>query len=123
MEQLTVVTHTTGECAVLALVGELDVTNADEVEETVRVAWQDPPSYLVFDLSGLTFMDSAGVRVLVRARRRATEHGGTVVLAGLTPSVSRIIEITGLDQVFTIRATLDEALPAGSVSDGDHSSL
>jgi anti-anti-sigma factor len=119
VEQLTVLTHTAGECMVLALVGELDVTNADEVEEAVRIAWQDPSSYLVFDLSGLMFMDSAGVRVLVRTRRRATEHAGTVVLAGPTSSVSRIIEITGLDQVFTVKATLDEALPAGSISDGD----
>lgn len=119
VEQLTVVTHTAGECVVLTLSGELDATNAAEADEAVRIAWQDPPSYLVFDLSRLVFMDSTGVRVLVRARRRATEHEGTIVLAGLTPSVSRIIELTGLNQVFTIHATLEQALPAGSVSDGD----
>jgi anti-anti-sigma factor len=111
VEQLTVVTHTAGECVILRLAGELDVTNAAEAEEAVRVAWQDSPSHLVFDLSRLTFMDSTGVRVLVRARRMATEHQGTIALAGLTPSVSRIIEVTGLDQVIAVHATLDEAFP------------
>jgi anti-anti-sigma factor len=118
VEQLTVVTHTAGECVVLTLTGELDVTNAAEAEEAVRVAWQDSPSHLVFDLSRLTFMDSTGVRVLVRARRLATERHGTIALAGLTPSVSRIIEVTGLNQAFAIHATLDEALPACSLSNG-----
>lgn len=116
MEQLTVVTHTAGECAILTLAGELDVTNAAEAEEAVRVAWQDSPSRLVFDLTRLTFMDSTGVRVLVRARRRATQSGATVVLAGLTPSVSRIMEVTGLSRAFPIHVTLDEALLAGSLS-------
>jgi anti-sigma B factor antagonist len=111
-EQLTVGTRSAGECVVLTLAGELDVTNAAEAEEAVRVTWRDPPSYLVFDLSRLAFMDSTGVRVLVRARRRAAEHEATVALAGLTPSVSRIIELTGLNQAFAIHATVDEALPS-----------
>jgi anti-sigma B factor antagonist len=116
VEQLTVVTHTVGECVVLTLTGELDVTNADQAEEAVRVAWQESPSRLVFDLSRLTFMDSTGVRVLVRARRWATRHGATVVLTGLTPSVARIMEVTGLNRAFAIHATLDEALPDGSMT-------
>lgn len=116
VEQLTVVTHTAGECVILTLAGELDVTNAAQAEEAVRVVWQGSPSRLVFDLSGLTFMDSTGVRVLVRARRRATEHRRSVALAGLTPSVSRIIEVTGLNQAFAIHATVDEAVPGRSMS-------
>jgi anti-sigma B factor antagonist len=117
-EQLTVVTHTAGECVILTLAGELDVTNADEAEEAVGVAWQGSPSSLVFDLSRLTFMDSTGVRVLIRARRRATERQGIVALTGLTPSVSRIVELTGLNQAFAIHPTLDAALLALSASDG-----
>ena len=116
-EQLTVVTNTAGECVIVTLAGELDVTNAAEAEEAVRFAWQDSPSCLVFDLSRLTFMDSTGVRVLVRARRRATEHRGVIVLAGLTPSVARILELTGLDQAFAVHPTLDAALLALSVGE------
>jgi anti-sigma B factor antagonist len=115
-EQLTVVTHTAGECAVLTLTGELDVTNAAEAEEAVRLAWRDSPSCLVFDLTRLTFMDSTGVRVLVRARRRAAERNEAVMLVGLTPSVARIMEVTGLNRAFPIHATLEEALPAGALS-------
>jgi anti-sigma B factor antagonist len=111
-ERLTVVTHTAGECVIVTFAGELDVTNAAETEEAVRGAWQNPASHVVFDLTHLTFMDSAGVRVLVRARRQAAEHGLTLVLAAPTPSVARILEITGVDQAFAVHATVEEALPA-----------
>jgi anti-sigma B factor antagonist len=111
-ERLTVVTDTAGQCRILALAGELDFTNAAQVGEAVEAAWDASVPYLVFDLSRLTFMDSAGVRIFVRVRRQAAEHRRTVALAGLTPSVSRIIELTGLNQAFAIHATVDEALPS-----------
>ncbi|MDN3354389.1 STAS domain-containing protein [Actinomadura sp. DC4] len=120
VEQLTVGTRTAGETVVLTFAGELDVTNAGQAEEAVRAAQAEHQwDSLVFDLSGLTFMDSTGVRVLVRAHRLAAQRGGTIALAGLTPSVSRIMEVTGLDRAFAIHATLGEALPAHSLSNGD----
>jgi anti-sigma B factor antagonist len=113
-EQLTVATHTAGPCVIVALDGDLDVTNAPVAEEAVRAAWEDPHSHMVFDLTRLAFMDSTGVRVLVRARRQAGEHGATIALAGLTPSVSRIVHLTGLNRAFAVHATLGEALAAHS---------
>lgn len=109
-ERLTVVTETAGQRMILTLAGELDFTNAAQLEEAVNAAWDAPAPYLVFDLSRLTFMDSAGVRIFVRIRRQAAEQRRTVALAGLTPSVSRILEITGLSRAFAVHPTLDDAL-------------
>jgi anti-anti-sigma factor len=111
-ERLTVVTHTSGECVIVTFAGELDVTNAAEAEQAMRRAWQGQVSHVVFDLTRLTFMDSAGVRILVRARRQAAEHRLSIALAGPTPSVARILELTGVDQAFAVHASVDEALIA-----------
>jgi anti-anti-sigma factor len=115
-ERLTIATCTTGPCVVLTFDGELDVTNAEKAEETV-LACVDVRDRMIFDLSGLGFMDSTGVRVLVRARRWLLERSGTLALAGLTPSVSRIMHVTGLHRAFAIHETLDQALADDSADE------
>lgn len=107
---LDVATRTAGECLIVKLQGELDVTNAATAGQAISDAAEVPHTRLIFDLTGLAFMDSTGIRVLVRAHRMAGERGASVALVGPTPSVSRIIDITGLNRAFTIHATLDEVL-------------
>lgn len=111
-ERLTVVTRSDGPSVILVFEGELDVTSAAEAEEAVRRACADAPDRMILDLTRLAFMDSTGVRVLVRARRRLAERGAAIVLAGLSPSVSRIMHITGLNRAFVIHDTIEEALAA-----------
>jgi anti-sigma B factor antagonist len=112
MEGLTITTRAAGRCLIVTLRGELDVTNAAMAEQAVSEASVDSYAHLLFDLSELAFMDSTGIRVLIRARRRAGEQDATVALTGLTRSVSRIVDITGLDRAFAIYGSLEEALAA-----------
>ncbi len=109
-ERFTVAARATGPCVILTFAGELDVTTAEEAEKAVRAASETPHSHLVLDLTRLAFMDSTGVRVLVRAHRQSTDLRATISLAGLTPRVSRIVKLTGLDRAFKIHPSLDEAL-------------
>jgi anti-sigma B factor antagonist len=111
-DRLTVVTRSDGPRVILAFAGELDVTSAAGAEEAMLLACADVSDRMILDLTDLAFMDSTGVRVLVRARRRLAERGAAIELAGLTPSVSRIIHITGLDRAFVIHGTIEEALAA-----------
>ncbi len=111
-ERLTAEVGATGSCVVVTFAGELDVTTAEEAEKAVQIASELPHTHMVLDLTRLLFMDSTGVRVLVRARRRATDLQATISLAGLTPSVSRIVELTGMDRAFAIHTSLDEAFAA-----------
>ncbi|CAO0835498.1 Anti-sigma factor antagonist OS=Streptomyces microflavus OX=1919 GN=arsI PE=3 SV=1 [Streptomyces microflavus] len=67
-------------------------------------------SRLVVDCSRLDFCDSTGLNVLLGARLKAEAVGGGVHLAGMLPVVARVFEITGADAVFTVHATLEEAL-------------
>lgn len=84
--------------AVLRVSGQLDISNADELEQALARAAATRPRMLVFELSGLEFMDSAGISVLVRARSEV----GDVRLRKPSAIVRRLIEITGLEGILQI---------------------
>jgi len=64
------------------------------------------------DLGRVDFIDSTGLGVLVGALNRARELGGNLQLICAQERVLKLLRITGLDQVFTVRSTLEEALAA-----------
>jgi anti-sigma B factor antagonist len=72
--------------------GDLDMSNADALKETVASVTADHPEKLIIDFSGLRFMDSAGIAVLVDAAHKV----GSVQLRDPSPAVRRVVEITGL---------------------------
>lgn len=69
-----------------------------------------PPSAVLLDLEGLSFIDSSGLAALVAAFKAATEAGGTLKLARLAPQVAQVFSLTRLDRVFEISAGSEEAL-------------
>jgi anti-sigma B factor antagonist len=92
---LTFETTVTGDVAVVALQGELDVAGAGLLEhELDRILADHEPSALVLDLSGLEFMDSTGLRLVVLADQRAREEGRTFALVRGRGDVHRVFEIT-----------------------------
>jgi anti-anti-sigma factor len=99
-----------GRSAVFAPAGELDHHTADLLSEPLNAALDAGINRLVIDCSGLEFCDSTGLNVLLSARLRADAAGGAVHLAAMRPTVARVFEITGADTVFTVHATLDQAL-------------
>lgn len=62
-----------------------------------------PSAELVIDLTDTSFLDSNGIRVLIRALNRQDEGGGSLVLNKPRASVFRVLELCGLDDRFTIR--------------------
>jgi anti-anti-sigma factor len=95
--------------------GELDLTNAHEVEEQLEGLSATNGASLVLDLNKLLFIDSAALHVLFRtARRLGREHFGLVLEP--TAAVARTLDIVGIDEVATVAASAD-ALPA-SLSPG-----
>ncbi len=65
---------------------------------------------LVVDLSGVTFIDSTALGVLIGGVRRVRDAGGAMTLVVTSRAVERVLSITGLDRVFTIHATRAAAL-------------
>lgn len=93
---------TRGEGEVVVLVrGEIDVASAPWLWERLVEAIPDTKR-LVLDLRETEFIDSTGLSVFVRALRRLRGDGGELILRSPRPGIRKILDITGLDQVFTI---------------------
>jgi anti-sigma B factor antagonist len=88
---------------------EIDVANSGQFRLALLSAAAQGPT-IVVDLSRTEFCDSSGLSVLVRALRRARSEGGELRLVVSTHAVRRIIAVTGVGTIFSIFASLDEAL-------------
>lgn len=96
---------------VVSLAGELDLYNAHEVREALLECCAEEPDRLVVDLSGVTFIDSTALGVLIEARTRMTNRSGFLLAApGL--ETRRALEISGLDRHFAVHDSLDAAIAA-----------
>jgi anti-sigma B factor antagonist len=101
--------------SVLALTGELDLAAAPAVRSHVVALTGAGVTRLVIDLSGVDFLDSAGLGVLVGARKRvrqADEVAGEVRLVVPEPRLRRLLTLTGLDLVFPLFDERAEAVAA-----------
>ncbi|MGI5211424.1 STAS domain-containing protein [Plantactinospora sp. CA-290183] len=107
---LTVRTEQRGEMAVVSVGGELDMATAPQLQDQITDLLEKGQTRLVFDLSDLTFCDSTGLSVFVRARNSADEAGGVVRLAAPRRGVLRILEVSGLVEVLQTYPTVDEAV-------------
>lgn len=92
----------TGEGRVLraALSGEVDHHNARAMmEELSRQIDLALPRSLTLDLGGVTFMDSSGIAVLLRAYRRLGELGGTVKVVNIPTQAGKVLRAAGVDRI------------------------
>lgn len=84
--------------AVLALEGELDVASATDAYKRMLHLDLRRGGLLVLDLSGLTFMDSTGIRVILQAEQYARMHDAELVVVRPSDAVMRVLELVGLDE-------------------------
>ncbi|HEY2428824.1 MAG TPA: STAS domain-containing protein [Acidimicrobiales bacterium] len=95
---------------VLPLEGDIDLASAPALRARLAEATQDPPARVVLDMSQLDFIDSTGLGVLVGTLRRVRGGGGDVRIGGARPGIERVFSVTGLDRVFHLFPTVDEAV-------------
>jgi len=94
------------------LEGELDIATTPALRERLLSVFSPAVRLIVIDLSGVSFCDVSALAVLVATQRRAGGLGITVRLAAPSSQMAKLLRVTGLDQCFTICATVDDALPA-----------
>ncbi|MDK3257938.1 STAS domain-containing protein [Blastococcus capsensis] len=80
----------------LTVTGEVDCSSAPEVRAVLDQLVDAAPTEIVVDLTGVTFLDSAGLSTLAAAHRRALAAGGRLRLLAATRAVIRPLQITGL---------------------------
>jgi anti-sigma B factor antagonist len=95
---------------VVSVEGEIDSFTAPALEQELEWVLGDGASNAVVDLAGVGFIDSTGLRVLLKALPSFTKRGGKLVLVSDDRRVLRTLEITGLDRTFVVEARLSEAI-------------
>ena len=95
---------------VITVTGEVDSFTAPALEQELEWVLGAGASNAVVDLAGVGFIDSTGLRVLLKALPRFTKRGGKLVLVSDDRRVLRTLEITGLDRKFALEPRLSDAI-------------
>lgn len=101
-EPMTVTTSRTDDIAVVALAGELDLHSSELLSAIVDDALDGTARVVEIDAGDLTFADSAGLRALLSAREAAEQHGVVLRLSSISPALGRLLDMTGLRDVFEV---------------------
>jgi anti-sigma B factor antagonist len=107
---MSIKTYLHGQIGLIELSGRFDAHATPALK-----TWQDqpdPPANVVVDLSGVTFIDSTALAVLVSGMKRCRQRGGDLHLCGLQQPVRIIFELTKLDRAFEIFPSSAEAISA-----------
>jgi len=104
LEPFGVEASRTNGTATVAVRGEVDLYTASGLWDAIDAAIAEEPHELIVDLSDVTFLDSTGLNVLVRAHKRLQPVSGSVIVRGARPQVSMALEITKLNKVVAVEA-------------------
>jgi len=88
--------------------GDVDTSVAETFRDMMLSVMRRHSPSLLLDLSGVSFMDCAGLRALLMTRRLVAMRGGSVCLIAESPAVHRIIDLLGVRDVFPVRERLAE---------------
>jgi len=95
---------------VLDLRGEIDVSTAPELRRRLTALAEDRCPLVVANLIQVTFVDSTALGVLVSAVKQFRSDGGDLRLVVTQPHITKVLEVTGLDNVFRVFASTAEAV-------------
>jgi anti-sigma B factor antagonist len=91
------------------VVGEADVTNCDALREVLEAEVAKQPRTMIIDLSGLRFMDSSALHVILRVNRSMDRQGGVLALAAPREPVAKMLRLTAADQLIPVYPSVSEA--------------
>jgi anti-sigma B factor antagonist len=110
--------HLESGASVVSVVGEVDLATARTLEQALLGAGEDPARGVIADLTGCGFLDSRGLVALIPTRARLERSDRPLQLVMSNPSVLRVFELTGLDELFEIYPSLGAAIDGDGNGDG-----
>ncbi|HZC71211.1 MAG TPA: STAS domain-containing protein [Jatrophihabitans sp.] len=99
-----------GNVPIVAVSGEVDVYSAPALKDKITELIGAGQHSLIVDLGNVAFLDSTGLGVLVEARTATAEAGGLLPLVCTQDRILKLFTITGLDGVFSIHASVSDAV-------------
>lgn len=94
---------------IMELSGEADATSASQLRNILDAEARKQPRAVIIDLSGLRFLDSTALHVILRADRELRLQGCVLALAGPRDPVAKVLKLTATDQLITIYPSVSEA--------------
>ena len=100
---MRIITHDDGRCLTVRLMGELDHAAAQTVMPGIEDAVEEYlPRRCVLDLTGVSFMDSSGIAVILKTDRLLRQTGGVLALSGVPGQVRRVLDVAGLTKIVPV---------------------
>jgi len=90
--------------------GRIDTESANKMDEALQAAISAGKAKMVMDMSKVTYISSAGLRILASVQMKNRENGGDLKMAGLNERVMRVFRIIGFDMFFSIHDTVEKAI-------------
>ena len=105
-------TNREGGILIASTEGRVDGTNAREFDDALQAAISERDSALIMDLEALSYISSAGLRVLLTVAKTLQKRDGKFVVCSLSDPIKEVFEISGFDQIIPVHASQPEALTA-----------
>jgi anti-anti-sigma factor len=106
---MEIVEQKSGNVLTLALQGRLDGMTSKGVEQKILALIEGGERRLALDLSGLEYVSSIGLRVLMLAAKRLKAVGGKLAICGLKPAIKKVFDIAGFGSILRIVPTRQDA--------------
>jgi len=110
--QISISTRQSNDHFVVVVSGEVDVFTSEELDAALSSAIEEGNHNLVVDLSGVEFLDSTGLGVLVKALKRVREHDGSLAVVATEDRITKVFRITGLDSAIGLHDSVESAVKA-----------
>jgi len=95
---------------VLHLRGRLDASSSIDLEQKLGSLSRQPARRLVLEISGLDYISSAGLRLVLMAAKQLRTVNGTLAMVGMQPQVKTVFELAGVQEFYRAYPTLAEAV-------------
>ena len=105
-------TERQGGAMIAKAVGRIDGANAREFENALHATLGENDKALILDMQSLSYVSSAGLRVILMAAKMLQRRGGKFVVCSLSDSINEVFEISGFNRIIPTHATRSEALAA-----------
>lgn len=100
---MNLVTEQVGDTLVVGVPGHINSGNAAELEAELMLQLEQRPARFVLDLADLSYISSAGLRVVLILAKKVKETGGALIVCGLSGAVHEVFDVSGFLSILTVR--------------------
>jgi len=95
---------------ILSIAGRIDTSTAPDLEQAINRQIDEQKRLILLDFSGVTYISSGGLRVLLATAKKLKNPGDKFALCSLSPEVLKILKLAGFTSIFSIYPSEGEAL-------------